>query len=88
MANLASLQIAGDNALSASEAAAKPTTVATGGTETDVGPYRYHHYTGSSNFVMNDAGYVEILIIGGGGGSNNDNGSGGGGGGFLFRTVQ
>ena len=86
MANLASLQIAGDNALSTAEAAAKPTTVATGGIVTTNGPYTYHRYNSSSNFVMTDAGYVEMIIIGGGGGAKDDNGSGGGGGGFLFRA--
>jgi hypothetical protein len=53
--------------------------IATGGTVTDVGGYRIHTFTSSSDFVVTQGGVVEYLIVaGGGGGGRGDNGSGGG----------
>jgi len=67
--------------------------VATGGTVTNITPYRIHTFTASGNFVVTNGGIADILIVGGGGGSggsvgdNNANGNGsygGGGGGVIY----
>ena len=66
---------------------------ATGGTITNIAPYRIHTFTASGNFVVTTGGIADILVVGGGGGSggsvgdNNANGNGsygGGGGGVVY----
>lgn len=80
-----------------------PYIVATGGTITDVGSYRYHAFTTSGTFaisVINTSTPIEYLIVGGGGsggtgtyglGANNNGAAGGGGGvrtGSFTATVN
>ena len=66
---------------------------ATGGTVTNISPYRIHTFTASGNFAVTTGGLADILIVGGGGGgggsvgdsnSNGDGSYGGGGGGVLY----
>ena len=63
----------------------------TGGTVTTHGSYRVHSFTntGNTNFVVNPAGTVDMLIVaGGGGGGCGLNGAGGGAGGMLQFASQ
>ena len=63
----------------------------TGGTVTTHGSYRVHSFTntGNTNFVVNTAGTVDMLIVaGGGGGGCGINGAGGGAGGMLQLASQ
>jgi len=64
----------------------------TGGTETEVGLYRYHTFTSNGTLTFVGAGSVtaDILVVGGGGGAGvgNDAGGGGGGGSVLRLTAQ
>jgi len=63
----------------------------TGGTVTTYGSYRVHSFTntGNTNFVVNTAGTVDMLIVaGGGGGGCGMNGAGGGAGGMLQLASQ
>ena len=65
MANLASLSVAGATVIGGLAGTALVDSNATGTGSpaiTDVGEYRYHHYTGNGNFVMNSAGYVYKII--------------------------
>lgn len=62
--------------------------VASGGTVTTSGNYRYHTFTSDANFVVTAAPqdkYIDFLIVGAGGGSP---GGGGGGGGVIIRENQ
>ena len=59
------------------------TVYATGGTESTVGSYRIHKFTGSSTLTVNTGGNVEVLAVAGGGGGD---GGGGGGGGLLYNA--
>ena len=57
-----------------------------------VGQYKIHHFTtvGSSTFVANFTGTVEVLVVagGGGGGGNYGAGGGGGGGGVVHHIAK
>ena len=54
---------------------------AAGGTESLVGNYKYHTFTGSGSFSVQASGDVEYLIVaGGGGGGSSHAGAGGAGG--------
>ena len=64
--------------------------VATGGTITDIGDYRYHAFTsvGTSTFTITDEGTakaVDVLVVAGGGGGGTNNAGGGGAGGLIWR---
>lgn len=64
---------------------------ATGGTITTAGGYRIHTFTavGTSTFIADGSGDVEVLMVGGGGGAGSY--SGGGGGGevlFISRNIS
>ena len=69
--------------------------VASGGTETTVGSYKYHTFTSSGTFTVTNAGStgaVEILTVAGGGGSGYAqygvaSGTGGGGAGGYQDTT-
>ena len=57
--------------------------VASGGTETTSGGYKYHKFTSSGTLNVNTAGSYEYLIVAGAGGGGFDGGGGGGAGGLL-----
>jgi hypothetical protein len=57
-----------------------------GGTVTDAGGYRIHTFTSSGAFTLNQAGDVEVLVVGGGGGGGGWVGGGGGGGGVIYEA--
>ena len=57
--------------------------IATGGTVTTIGEYRYHTFTSSGTLSVSDGGAVDYLVVAGGGGVLNGNGGGGGAGGML-----
>jgi len=66
--------------------------VASGGTETTAGNYRYHTFTSSGTFTVTTAGEVEYLVIAGGGagGTQTTGGyesGGGGAGGYISSTA-
>jgi len=70
---------------------------ATGGTVYEIKEngftYKVHDFrtTGSSNFVVSNAGTdgkIEYLFVGGGGGGGGRHGGGGGGGGLIFNTMS
>jgi hypothetical protein len=61
-----------------------PGVIATGGTITDAGGYRYHTFTADGTLTVTKGGDVEYLIVaggGGGGGARSGSSTGGGGGG-------
>lgn len=64
--------------------------VATGGTETTVGNYKYHTFTGSGTFTVTSApsglDLAYIVVAGGGAGGNGF--AGGGAGGFIYGTLN
>jgi hypothetical protein len=68
----------------------------TGGTITTYGSYTVHSFlnTGNTNFVVNKAGNVDVLVVAGGGagggssGPGDGNGGGGGAGGFRTATSH
>ena len=64
--------------------------VATGGTITTAGGYKYHTFTSSGTFGV-PSGFspstVEYLVVAGAGGGGNDGGGGGGAGGMLASTA-
>ena len=39
------------------------TVIASGGSETTVGSYKYHTFTGLDNFVVTQGGDIEYLIV-------------------------
>jgi hypothetical protein len=61
---------------------------ATGGTETDVGGYRYHTFTSSGSLVVSTGGSVEVLLVAGGGGGGASSTGGGGGGAGGVRLLD
>jgi hypothetical protein len=70
-----------------------PPIIATGGDSVqDIGGYRIHTFTtvGTSSFVVNRGGPVEVLVVAGGGGgggcSANQSGGGGGAGELIYRS--
>ena len=68
----------------------KPFIVATGGTITTSGNYKYHTFTGTGSFVVSatgSTGSVDYLVISGGGAGNDSQGGGGGAGGFISSTY-
>ena len=68
----------------------KPFVVATGGTVTTSGNYKYHTFTGTGSFVVSatgSTGSVDYLVISGGGAGNESQGGGGGAGGFISSTY-
>jgi hypothetical protein len=85
------------SALGKSRGAKWRPVVASGGTESTITvngiQFRVHRFTttGSSNFIVSDAGTdrtVEALIVGAGGAGGYGHGGGGGGGAVLHRTNQ
>ena len=60
--------------------------VATGGTVTTAGDFKYHVFTSSGTFTISNSGTVSYLIVGGGGGGGDRHGAGGGAGGVLSST--
>ncbi|MCX5784054.1 MAG: IPT/TIG domain-containing protein [Elusimicrobia bacterium] len=59
---------------------------ATGGTESDWGPYHIHtFYSGASSLNVLGGGNVEVLVVAGGGGGGSDMGGGGGAGGVVYN---
>ena len=60
--------------------------VATGGTVTTAGDFKYHVFTSSGTFTLSNSGTVSYLIVGGGGGGGDRHGAGGGAGGVLSST--
>ena len=60
--------------------------VATGGTVTTAGDFKYHVFTSSGTFTISNSGTVSYLIVGGGGGGGDRHGGGGGAGGVLSST--
>jgi hypothetical protein len=63
--------------------------VATGGSVTNIGVYTIHTFTNTTattNFVVTEAGSVEILVVAGGGGGGATIGGGGGGGGVIYTN--
>ena len=60
--------------------------VATGGTVTTAGDFKYHVFTSSGTFTLSNSGTVSYLIVGGGGGGGDRHGGGGGAGGVLSST--
>ena len=60
--------------------------VATGGTVTTAGDFKYHVFTVSGTFTLSNSGTVSYLIVGGGGGGGDRHGGGGGAGGVLSST--
>ena len=58
-----------------------PPFLATGGTETTMGGYRYLRFTSSQNMSVTYSGSAEVLVVAGGGGGGIEGGGGGGGGG-------
>jgi hypothetical protein len=64
------------------------TVAATGGTETTVGGYRIHTFTGDGSLVVSAGGDIEVLVVagagGGGGAQANARAAGGGGGGGII----
>lgn len=72
----------------------RPRVVATGGTITDLGGYRYHRFLSSGTFAVTTEGHIDWLLVGGGGGAaagglngSNECGGGGGGGGRVLQTF-
>jgi hypothetical protein len=66
------------------------TISATGGTQTTVGVFRIHTFTGDGTFTVSSASAgatVEILIVGGGAGGGSDMGGGGGSGGVIYNPA-
>jgi len=61
--------------------------IATGGTVTDSGGYRYHTFNSSGNFVVTQSGVIEYLVVAGGGGGGDRHGGGGGGGGYIASST-
>jgi len=61
----------------------EPPVVATGGTVTTSGGYKYHKFTSSGTLSVTTGGKVEYLIVAGGGGGGTDQGGGGGAGGYI-----
>jgi len=75
------------------ETGINPYVAASGGTESTVGDFKVHTFTGPGNFVVSAAGTpggsntVEYIVIGGGGGGGRGYyGGGGGAGGFRFAS--
>ena len=66
-----------------------PTIDASGGTTATPGDgYKYHFYTSSSTFVVNDGtADVEYFVVGGGGGGGGHAGGGGGGSGGIRHNL-
>jgi len=80
----------GTSAASSASSSATPFT-ATGGTTVSSSGYRYHTFTGSSNFsLIGNSCTTEYIVVagGGGGGSSNGPGGGGGAGGFRYGTQS
>lgn len=73
----------------------RPKVVATGGTISDSGGYRYHRFTSSGTFAITTEGHIDFVLVGGGagaagGGLNgaNECGGGGGGGGRVVTSLN
>lgn len=66
--------------------------VATGGTETTIGNYRFHTFTSTGTFTVSSLGGslgdVDYLVVGGGGGGGETIGGGGGGGGVREGSIR
>ncbi len=63
--------------------------VATGGTITTTGGFRYHTFTSSGTFqITSGTGNVDFFVLGGGGGGDRMGSSGGAGSGFIASTTQ
>jgi hypothetical protein len=60
--------------------------IASGGTETTAGGYKYHTFTASGNLTVTSAGTFEYLMVAGGGAGGYDGGGGGGAGGLLHSS--
>lgn len=63
--------------------------VASGGTVSDVGPYRVHTFTTDDTFTVTSAStdsWIEVFLVGGGGGGCMWGGGGGGGGGVTYAA--
>ena len=60
--------------------------VATGGTVTTAGGFKYHVFTASGTFTLSSTATISYLIVGGGGGGGDRHGAGGGAGGVLSST--
>ena len=81
----------------AAAAGVAPLVAASGGNINGASPgngYKYHVFTAPGNFVVTDAGAVEILLVGGGGPSGETSQSssvgtcaGGGGGGVVYAPA-
>lgn len=70
----------------------KPGLGSTGGSISVSGGYRIHTFTtiGANTFIPDEAGTVEVTLLGGGGGGSSGNGewaNGGGGGGYLVANI-
>jgi len=59
---------------------------ATGGIITIVNNYKIHTFISSDTFIPNQAGNVEVLVVGGGGGGGYGRGGGGGAGGLIYNN--
>lgn len=66
--------------------------VATGGTETTIGNYRFHTFTSTGTFTVSSLGGslgdVDYLVVGGGGGGGETIGGGGGGGAVREGSIR
>ena len=61
---------------------------APGGTISTITGYTVHTFASSGNFVAQQSGNVEVLVVGGGGGGHNSTfGGGGGGGSVLYQKF-
>ena len=82
------------NSGNSSQAFVNPYVVATGGTTTEVGDFRYHTFTGPGTFTVTDAGSptggttLTYLVVGGGGTGGNRRAGGGGAGGLRVITCE
>ena len=83
---------AGENVWKAGVAGsvAPDTSIATGGTVTTSGDYKFHAFTSSGTFTVgseNGSNYDVLVIAGGGAGGYNESG-GGGAGGLIYQTGR
>lgn len=62
----------------------------TGGTITTAGGFRIHTFTavGTSTFIPDDSGNVEVLLVAGGGGGGGRRAGGGGAGGLVYSSSR
>jgi len=93
IANASDIQNIGDwslyNAVSDVNLSTPSSVVATGGTITTSGGYRFHTFTSSGTFTLASplSLSVQVLIVGGGGAGGNNQGGGGGAGGATLSTI-